>query len=66
MLLGKGGFVVETGDAPDKVNQLGMVSGVSAIGVGTDGVGWSGQTIVGNYGAVGKCPVHASLDVVDL
>lgn len=66
VLLGEGGFVVEAGDAADEVNELGTVSGICAISIRTDRVGWRGEPFVGDEGAVGECPVDACFDVVDL
>lgn len=66
VFLGEGGFVVEAGDAADEVNELGTVSGICAIGVGTDRIGRGGEAVVGDDGAVGESPVHACLDVVNL
>ena len=63
---GEGGFVVETGDVLQQVCQGGTIGGVGAVGVGADGVGWCGETVVGDEGAVFGGPIHACLDVVDL
>lgn len=66
MLVREGSFVVEAGDMLDEFCELGTIGGVSAVGVGTDRGGGSGQLVVGDEGAVFGGPVHTSFDVVDL
>lgn len=66
MFLHEGGFVVEQADTCELFGVLGNKQGVGAIGVAAHGVGWSCEQMVGNGFAVGRLPVHARLDVVDL
>ena len=66
VLGGKGGFVIEAGDATKKFGELGTVGGVRTVRIGTDRVGGCGEPLVGNEVAVRSGPVHPCLDVVDL
>lgn len=66
MLLGEGGFVVETSDILKLLCQCGAIGGVCAIGIRTDGVGWCGQSVIGDDGPVVGNPIHTRLDVVYL
>ena len=66
VLGGEGGFVIETSDIMEQFCQLGTIGGVGTIGVGTDWVRWRGEMVVRDERAVFCCPIHTSLDVVDL
>lgn len=66
MLLGKRGFVVETGNVVYEFGELRTIGRVGTVGVGTNGVGGGGQTVVGNKGSVIGCPIHSPLDIIDL
>ena len=58
--------MIKTRDILQLVGQGWKVGCVGAIGVGTHRVGWRCEQMIGYECAIGLCPVHASLDVVDL
>lgn len=66
VFLRKGCFVVEAGDTLDEISQRRMVGGVGAIGVGTNGSGWGGESAVGHECAIVERPIHSCFDIVDL
>lgn len=59
-----GGLMIEPVDALHGLDDAAREFSVAAIGVTAAGLGWGGEQVAGNHGAIGGCPVFAVAQTV--